>query len=175
MAAGDESSKEGYSLFSLWEQHLAAITVAASLFGHANALSAGLSRAILLCEANFQVALQAAADFRRDLLRIAAEFDLGEAGMPLGDGQRRYRNPPKLRKPARSFPVIGLPVAAFGMAHSASQDTVSAQVAIDGGRRPATGRNGLDHRGRPGGRVSAGKTPRTSVCWVAASTAINPA
>ena len=51
--------------------------------------------------------------FRRDLLRIAAELDLGKAGMPLGDGQRRYRNPLKLRKPALTPAVIRLSVSAF--------------------------------------------------------------
>jgi hypothetical protein len=77
----------------------------------ANALSASLSRALLLGEANFQVALQAAPDFRRDRLRIAAELDLGKTGIPLGDRQRRHRNPLKLRKPALTPAVIRLSVS----------------------------------------------------------------
>jgi hypothetical protein len=80
---------------------------------HAGALSTGLSRALLLDEAIFQVALQAAPNFRRYLLRSAAKFDLGEAGMPLGDGRRRQRNLFKLRKAALAPAVMGLSVSAF--------------------------------------------------------------
>jgi hypothetical protein len=80
---------------------------------YANALSADLSRALLPGKTDLQIALQAATGFRRGLLRIAAEIDLGEAGIPLGDGQRRYRNPLKLRKSALTPAVIKLSVSAF--------------------------------------------------------------